>query len=262
MAKLGYLYLNDGVWDGQQVVPADWVSASVRKQIQVQAPLEPWDLHLGYAWWLHQFGAYAAHGMGGQFIFVVPDLDMVVALTGGLAEPEFVQAELLVKDLIMAAAISSEALPENPAGVALLQSRIQAVEQPEPQPVPRLPQTAQQISGKTYTLEHNLSGLRDFSLSFQEAEALLKMDRGGARVEWLVGLDNVFRITPTEEFPPVSAVADKGVWRDARTFFIEHQYLGSLEELEVSCHFDEDAVTVHMTSSAGWVEDAQGKLQD
>ena len=82
MAKLGYLYLNNGLWDGQQIVPADWIKTSIEKHVSVPEPLEPWDLHLGYSWWLHEFGPYAAHGMKGQFIYVIPDLNMVVVFTG------------------------------------------------------------------------------------------------------------------------------------------------------------------------------------
>jgi CubicO group peptidase (beta-lactamase class C family) len=106
MAKLGYLYLNDGIWDGQQIIPVDWVRKSTEKHFQVEEPLEPWDLYYGYGWWLHEFGPYAAHGRGGQFIFVIPDLDMVVVFTSGLEESDFVQPELLINDFIIPAVIS------------------------------------------------------------------------------------------------------------------------------------------------------------
>jgi CubicO group peptidase (beta-lactamase class C family) len=103
MAKLGYLYLNDGVWDGEQIVPAAWIQDSVERRFQVPNPLEPWDLYYGYSWWLHQIGPYAAHGRHGQFIYVLPDLDLVVVFTGGLDESEFVQPEVLIRDYVMPA---------------------------------------------------------------------------------------------------------------------------------------------------------------
>jgi CubicO group peptidase (beta-lactamase class C family) len=113
LAKLGYLYLNEGAWDGQQIIPADWVRESTQKRVRVEEHLEPWDLHYGYGWWLHEFGAYAAHGRGGQFIFVIPDLDVVVVFTSWLPESEFVQPELLIRDFIVPAVISptSAAMP-------------------------------------------------------------------------------------------------------------------------------------------------------
>ena len=122
MARFGYLYSNDGVWDGQQVVPAGWVRASVEEHVEIEEPIEPWGLHIGYGWWVHQIGAYAAHGRGGQFIYVIPHLDMVVVFTSGIEDPEdsgFVKPELLVRDFIMPAAISSEPLPDSPDSPAV-----------------------------------------------------------------------------------------------------------------------------------------------
>jgi CubicO group peptidase (beta-lactamase class C family) len=286
LAKIGALYLNDGRWEGQQVVPAGWVRDSVERRIQVQDPLEPWDLHLGYGWWLHDLeataahgqgmsaahgqgahaasgiDAYAAHGQGGQFLFVVPDLDLVVVFCSGLAASEFVQPELLLRDYIHPAASSHKPLPTNPKGVALLEARIQAVEKPEPQPVPPLPPIARDLSGKTYRLEANLSDLRDFSLEFLETEALLKVNLGGSRATWSVGLDDVPRVTPTEAFSPVTAVAARGAWLDSNTFVIHLQYLGALEKLEVGCRFEGEGVLVQIASSAGWEERVQGCLRD
>lgn len=115
MAKLGHLYLESGVWDGQQVVPAEWIEASVA------AP------HYGYQWWILPDGAYAALGYKGQRIFVMPHLDMVVVFTGALASDT---PSLLVDTFIVPAARSSEPLPENPEGMALLESRIDEVAQP------------------------------------------------------------------------------------------------------------------------------------
>ncbi len=107
MAKIGLLYLNEGVWEGQQVLPTDWVHKSVERQLQIENPGEPWDLYYGYGWWLHDIGAFAAHGSGGQFIYVMPDLDMVVIFTGGLSDLDFVEPELLIRDWVMTAVVSS-----------------------------------------------------------------------------------------------------------------------------------------------------------
>jgi CubicO group peptidase (beta-lactamase class C family) len=103
MAKLGYLYLNQGVWDGRQIIPAEWIKATTERHIQVPDPLEPWDLYLGYAWWLHENGLYAAHGMKGQFIYVIPESDLVVVFTSNIPDAEFVQPQLLIRDYIIPA---------------------------------------------------------------------------------------------------------------------------------------------------------------
>jgi len=85
MAKFGTLYLNDGVWDGLEVLSSGWIEASTRKHSQPR-----WADGYGYQWWLQTYHAaptaiesFFASGWGGQRIAVFPSLDMVVVFTGG-----------------------------------------------------------------------------------------------------------------------------------------------------------------------------------
>jgi CubicO group peptidase (beta-lactamase class C family) len=125
MAKIGYLYLNNGQWNGKQIVPSAWVEASTRKRIS--ATLQD---GYGYQWWVMDEGVYMALGYAGQFIFVMPEQDMVIVFTSGLEERDFYVPQRLLNDFIMPAAESSTPLPENPDGVALLESRIEALANP------------------------------------------------------------------------------------------------------------------------------------
>lgn len=84
MLKFGLLYLNDGQFNGKQVVPAPWVKESTTPKIEI----EP-GLGYGYFWWTKTFkhkdgfvNSFFAWGYGGQFIFVVPELKLVVVLNG------------------------------------------------------------------------------------------------------------------------------------------------------------------------------------
>lgn len=91
----GELYLRGGRFDGRQVVPAAWVTKSCEGRAR---ELPPWargpaaagrpdplrDRRYGYAWWVHQLGGHDtcfAWGYGGQYLFVVPALDLVIATT-------------------------------------------------------------------------------------------------------------------------------------------------------------------------------------
>jgi len=81
MAKLGQLYLNGGQWQGQQVVPAAWVEESTSHLVNSDSTTLP---GYGYQWWVgtadgHQ--AFAAAGLAGQLIEVVPDLNLVVVVS-------------------------------------------------------------------------------------------------------------------------------------------------------------------------------------
>jgi CubicO group peptidase (beta-lactamase class C family) len=83
-AKIGYLYLNGGRWDGKQLVPEDWVKASVKPYIETGQGGSKY----GFQWWLEPYGqqrdqfAWAAEGFGGQELRVVPELGLIFVLTG------------------------------------------------------------------------------------------------------------------------------------------------------------------------------------
>ena len=82
MAKLGYLYLHEGVWDGQQLVPREWIRQSVQPRVEVDEGTA-----YGFQWWVFpdfpgtEKGAYSALGHAGQTIFVLPELDLLVVTT-------------------------------------------------------------------------------------------------------------------------------------------------------------------------------------
>jgi CubicO group peptidase (beta-lactamase class C family) len=80
-AKFGRLYLKRGEWDGEQVVPASWVEQSTR----VETTADPADFYQ-YFWWVDvvepERGRFMARGNLGQFIYVVPDKDLVIVRFG------------------------------------------------------------------------------------------------------------------------------------------------------------------------------------
>lgn len=99
MAKLGYLFLNNGSWDGKQVVSSGWVSAATRKHIGTGGRLG-----YGYQWWIYPtHGAYTALGRFGQTIFVAPDLNLVIVTTAHI-ESGHDQIYKLIDDYILPAA--------------------------------------------------------------------------------------------------------------------------------------------------------------
>jgi CubicO group peptidase (beta-lactamase class C family) len=86
LAKIGYLYLNDGVWEGRRILPEGWVDDSTSGA--VDASRRGRERRYGYQWWLLPYEgrtrsyAYAALGYGGQYLFVVPEYHLVAVFTG------------------------------------------------------------------------------------------------------------------------------------------------------------------------------------
>lgn len=83
LAKLGTLFSHDGVWDGRRILPAGWAADSTKPRVPLAAG-KP--LQYGYQWWTLPAPArpehFAAIGYGGQYLLVVPSLDLIAVFTG------------------------------------------------------------------------------------------------------------------------------------------------------------------------------------
>jgi CubicO group peptidase (beta-lactamase class C family) len=84
LAKIGYLYLKDGVWEGKRVLPEGWVRASTTSSVATNEE----GYGYGYQWWVISrkgpgtYDVYAASGYGGQRLIVVPELELILVFTG------------------------------------------------------------------------------------------------------------------------------------------------------------------------------------
>jgi CubicO group peptidase (beta-lactamase class C family) len=109
VAKFGALYLNQGRWQGRQVIPASWVEATRTRQIELPAAESDSGRH-GYSllWWHSRLKTSGgdvevlnASGNGGQNIFVVPRFGMVVTIFGGRYDAgDFVTEDILVDHIV------------------------------------------------------------------------------------------------------------------------------------------------------------------
>ena len=93
-ARFGLLYLRDGVWDGQRLLPQGWADFA-----RTEVAVDPDPPHFGYGahWWIwrDEGGSVAAHGYEGQYIIVLPERDLVVVHLGKI--PADVRGPLLAK---------------------------------------------------------------------------------------------------------------------------------------------------------------------
>ena len=88
LARIGYLMLRHGEWDGRQIVSREWVEASTAPVIPDISPDNgrP-DTGYGYQWWVPRRGdgeprVFAGNGYGGQFLHVVPEYDLISVFNG------------------------------------------------------------------------------------------------------------------------------------------------------------------------------------
>jgi CubicO group peptidase (beta-lactamase class C family) len=111
--KLGQLYLNGGTWNGQRIVSGDWVRESAAAHSSINTEDD-----YGYAWWRRRFTAgdgsvetYHAAGNGGQMLFVIPQLDLVVLFQAGNysnGRMLSVMRDRYMQDMILPAALAAD----------------------------------------------------------------------------------------------------------------------------------------------------------
>lgn len=88
LAKVGLLCINDGVWDGERILPTNWMELSTKKWVDTKQ-----GHHYGFQWWLQPHAGvpgflisgtdnYFGSGYAGQKLFILPEYNLVVASFG------------------------------------------------------------------------------------------------------------------------------------------------------------------------------------
>jgi CubicO group peptidase (beta-lactamase class C family) len=243
-AKLGLLMLHGGRWDGQQIVSQGWVTEATKKFTPTNRGED-----YGYGWWVapsdEEIPFFSADGRGGQFVRVFPELNAVVATTGGGFDDMADVADYL------GAAIGNleDPLPANPAGVEQLESATSDVGlAPIVEAVPPQPELAQAISGKTYILEPNPLEMPWIRLDFDDpAEATMQFEISGESAPRTVpvGLDGVLHIAPVRDGMLGGA---RGEWTEDGTFVVEYDEIARIDAWTLRFVFRGDEVSLQLYS--------------
>ncbi len=197
LARIGYLFLQGGVWNNRQVVSAGWIRDATRKQVEVSG-----GEGYGYKWWVLREppGAFEARGRGGQRIVVLPSKRLVVVVTGiGRFQPGDLGAALL------SSVRSDEPLPEDPVATRALSEKIaEAARPPEKKALAPLPEMAHTVSGRTFRFGSNPYGLKTMQLRFRRTgEGVVRFGFqfvvGGAKVRMIDEGVGEFQLDATAE---------------------------------------------------------------
>lgn len=126
MAKMGQLFLQKGVWEDEQLIPAEWMEEMPRVQYEKSYGfygMEDWIQGYGYHCWRNSFGGWRGDGAMGQYIIVLPEKDMVIVETGGTNDM-YGFFDAVGKKLLPG--VTDGALPENPAAIEALDAYLAA----------------------------------------------------------------------------------------------------------------------------------------
>ena len=109
LSKIGLLFLNEGMWEGKQIITPEWIALSQEEYIVTHAIFP--DTSYGYQWWIINYSVkdvsykcFFAAGWGDQYMFIIPGLEMIVVVNSGNYESiARVSAFNLLKDYILQA---------------------------------------------------------------------------------------------------------------------------------------------------------------
>jgi CubicO group peptidase (beta-lactamase class C family) len=176
IARFGQLYLQKGVWQGQRLVPAEWVEAATARQASNGSnPASDWEQGYGYQFWRCRHGYYRGDGAFGQFCVVMPDQDAVVAITSGTRDLQGVLN--LVWDHILPG-LKKGPLPADPKAAPALKSKLAALTL-RPQPGAPSVALASTVSGKTYVFPANDDKVESVTAEFGPEGGVLVIRKAG-----------------------------------------------------------------------------------
>jgi CubicO group peptidase (beta-lactamase class C family) len=249
LAKIGYLYLHGGAWDGKQILPAEWVAMSTAPPTGARGEHGG----MGYEWNVingPNGRQYGGTGRGGQSLIVWPDLDMIlVSFAGGNAGP--------IAQLVRQAVKSDGPLPANPEGYAHLNRQVgDAKKAPAADVTSPLPAIAASISGAVYTFPLNSSRLDSLSLRFaKNGESRVDLAYYGQPLSFPLALDGVYRLGPNGPFHmPAGAT---GKWIADDEFLLDANFVANINHYTLDIRFQGDQIEVTANEASGLIRNGQ-----
>jgi CubicO group peptidase (beta-lactamase class C family) len=221
-AKFGQLYLNGGKWNGQQLLSEQWVTDASSKQVSNGNDNGNWSYGYGYQFWRSPIG-FRADGSLGQYSFVMPDRDIVIAITSGTSNSG--GTDNLMKTVFANVPAGQDtALPENAGSLQALQDKLVSLSLPLPTGAESSGMAAQ-VSGAHYTVGSNSQGITGLSFDFAAAPPSVTIeDADGPHVipvgmgSWVRGRTDFKKRINELYDTPEQGIAARGAWSAEDTF--------------------------------------------
>ncbi|WP_197485332.1 serine hydrolase domain-containing protein [Sporosarcina psychrophila] len=241
MAKIGFLYLNEGKWDGETLISEQWIEESTKKSSEDRF-IYFRGSHYGYQWVIDEIEGhyvYSAQGGYGQYIYVIPDLEIVAVFTSGYDAPE---TNNKLKDsvkFIVNAAVSEEALASNNEKYNSLESiklENRVKDEREKQSMP--PKDIKKIDEQSYVFDSNELGWKELRLSFKgKNEAALKVWlHDGIEEDLSIALGD----TPLISQTTFGVISVSRQWKDENTLILYIDHLEYLYNYSIEIRFEDN----------------------
>ena len=274
LAKFGQLLMQNGVWNGKQLIPKEWIKEATSFKIESddgganRAPknLNDWAQGYCYQMWRGRNNSVRLDGMGGQFVVLFPDKDAVVIMT---ANARSTQDELnLMHNYLIPAIKSDKALPENVGLNTELQKRqSDLILKPTSATGLSKSEIESKISGKEFDLVKNNNNIQSvyFTFNGEECSFALKRDDNVSIIKtgsgsWkMSNIPSASLLAPPrivsksvdanyKILQPVIKVASSYSWTDKSTLELTARFIEeSLGSETIVCKFSEVEGTVNVS---------------
>lgn len=264
IAKFAQLFLQKGIWNGQQILPKGWSEEASTAHI-IQHPeytaerraSSDWEQGYGYQMWRCRYNAFRGDGAFGQYAIILPEQDAVIAIT---SETPDMQGELNLIWKILLPAMQSGKLDADKNANALLLQKLKALSLPAQKET--IQPAFDAINGKTYVFESNALNIQSISFSSKGDACQMKMSSSSgdymidfAATTWhqsqtvLPGPYLLTSATNNLKGLPPFRIAAEYTWLDGQTLELVTRYIESPHTRKYTCVFDGNNISVKVKRS-------------
>lgn len=270
IAKFGQLYVQNGNWNGEQLLSEEWVKEATSKQVNSQDNDSDWGQGYGYQFWRckPEPGFFRGDGAFGQYCIMIPQYQMVIAVNS--ESFDMGKSMQIIWDHVLPG-VKTEALPENEATWSSLKKACKVLALPVPvgQKVSPL---ATEINKKRFELSENSFGVKALTFDVAEDQGELKIEVEDGENTLHFGVENW--VTNDEfcenNFPlenrihVPSLIASTATWLNDNTLQISRKFIEAIHGDTLTCIFDGDMLSVTFNNSVsannGETVDQRGTL--
>ncbi len=255
IAKFGQLYLSQGTLNGKQILPKEWIAEATCAHISNGSDSNSdWCQGYGYQFWRCRHNIYRGDGAFGQYCIVMPDYDMVVAITSGLKDMQ-IPLNLLWDHLLPG--IGDNKLPESAAYQELMDKlNSLKVLLPEGDDTSEI---AEEVAGKCFTLDENEDHIESISFTFEKDTIHLHITACGKKQTLNAGI-GTWAANYLESFDRKVPVRLTGTWQSSTTLLIQCRFVETPFAKQFRFTFTKEGLIAETKGNVGFEEPGWNRI--
>jgi CubicO group peptidase (beta-lactamase class C family) len=248
IAKFGQLYLDQGMYCGKQILPKEWIEEATGYQVDNGSNSNSdWCQGYGYQFWRCRHDAYRGDGAFGQYCIVIPKLDVVIAITGGMKDMQL-PLDILWEQLLPG--ITEEELPESQE-YSLLTAKLASLTTLLPVGQ-KTSMIAIKIEHKSYRLEENELKFERIAFAFDHDQIRMFIDVAGQNKELVAGIGGW--IEGKIGYDILQRAVLSAIWLEDITLLIQCRFVETPFAAQLKFTFQEDRILMAYRMNVGFEE--------